>query len=85
MSDTDTHNLSNVSIEHDRILHPYIYDNSNPLESRTLLEPLDSLPMQDPRVMHGVTPVAPKHAEGMSVRDVVVIDYFCRAELKRPE
>ena len=62
-----------------------IYDNDvNPLESQTLARPMDAILVQDPRVMHGVTPIEPRDPDRPATRDVLVVDYFDKPELENP-
>ena len=62
-----------------------VYDNDrNPLASSTLSQPMDSVLVWDPHVMHGVTPIRPKNPAESAIRDVLVIGYNHRPDLKRP-
>jgi hypothetical protein len=62
-----------------------VYDNDrNPLASITLIQPMDSVLVWDPHVMHGVTPIHPKKPTESAIRDVLVIGYNHCPELKRP-
>jgi hypothetical protein len=60
-----------------------LYDeNENVLRALTLLDPLDSVYVEDARVMHNVTPVyAESHAPG--VRDMLVVTYDCSLSVGR--
>ena len=61
-----------------------VYDNDlNPLTSCTLLQPMDSIIVWDPHVMHGVTPIYPENPSESAIRDVLVIGYNYRPDLKR--
>ena len=62
-----------------------IYDNHrNPLESCTLLQPMDSIIVWDPQVMHGVSPMHPQDPDQQAVRDILLIGYSHEPELERP-
>lgn len=62
-----------------------VYDNDrNPLASTTLDQPLDSVLVWDPYVMHSVSPICPKNPTGAAIRDVLVIGYNHRPNLKQP-
>jgi hypothetical protein len=62
-----------------------VYDNDrNPLASSILSQPMDSVLVWDPHVMHGVTPIRPKNPAESAIRDVLVIGYNHRPDLKRP-
>jgi hypothetical protein len=62
-----------------------IYDlNRNPIQSFTLLEPLDSLILEDPRVMHGVTPVFAADLQSVGTRDLLGLDFIHSPLLQRP-
>ncbi|MCZ6727192.1 MAG: 2OG-Fe dioxygenase family protein [Acidobacteria bacterium] len=53
-----------------------VYDNDQrPLERLTLREPMDSLFIWDPHVMHGVSPIRPKVPGKPAIRDVLIIGY----------
>lgn len=63
-----------------------VYDNDrNPLKSSTLLQPMDSIIVWDPHVMHGVTSIKPENPSESAIRDVLVIGYNYRPNHKRPE
>jgi hypothetical protein len=62
-----------------------VYDNDgNRLASYTLRRPMDSIMVWDPYVMHGVTPICPENPGEPAIRDVLVIGYNHRPDLKRP-
>jgi hypothetical protein len=62
-----------------------IYDlERRPLQSCTLREPLDSLILEDPRVLHGVTPVEPADGKSQGVRDMLGVDFLYRPHLQPP-
>ncbi len=62
-----------------------IYDDyKNPLESKTLQQPLDSIILCEPMVMHGVSPIRPKNLDKKAFRDVLLIGYSYDPKLKRP-
>jgi hypothetical protein len=54
-----------------------IYDlERRPIWRHTLREPLDSLILEDPRVMHGVTPVLSADGVGRGTRDLLGVDFI---------
>ncbi len=60
-----------------------IYDNDRKkLASCTLQQPMDSIMVWDPYVMHGVTPIQPDNPHVPAIRDVIVIGYNFRPGLK---
>jgi hypothetical protein len=62
-----------------------IYDlNRKPIQSFTLREPLDSLILEDPRIMHGVTPVYPADKRAVGTRDLLGVDFIYSPHLQRP-
>jgi hypothetical protein len=62
-----------------------IYDlDRNPIRSFTLMEPLDSLILEDPRVMHGVTPVFAADGQSVGTRDLIGLDFIHSPRLQRP-
>jgi hypothetical protein len=62
-----------------------IYDlNRKPIERYTMRETLDSLILEDPRIMHGVTPVHPADSASLGIRDLLGIDFIHRPELEPP-
>lgn len=62
-----------------------IYDNDRQLlASTTLSQTMDSVIVWDPHVMHGVTPIHPQNTAEAAIRDVLVIGYNHRPDLKRP-
>lgn len=63
-----------------------VYDNDkNPLASTTLLKPMDTVFVWDPHVMHGVSPIAPENPGNSAIRDVLVIGYNYKPDLKSPK
>jgi hypothetical protein len=63
-----------------------IYDlDRRPIQSYTMREPLDSIILEDPRIMHGVTPVHPADGHELAIRDLLGIDFIFSPELPRPE
>jgi len=63
-----------------------IYDNNrNLLESCTLDQPMDSIIVWDPEVMHGVSPIHPQNPNERAVRDILLIGYSHEPGLERPE
>ena len=62
-----------------------VYDNDcNQLASYTLRQPMDSIVVWDPHVMHGVTPIHPKNPGEPAIRDVLVLGYNHRPGLVKP-
>lgn len=62
-----------------------VCDNDrNLLASCTLRQPMDSVLVWDPHVMHGVTPIHPENQSEPAIRDVLVIGYNYRPDLRRP-
>lgn len=59
-------------------------NNRNPLTTCTLHQPMDSIIVWDPYVMHGVTPIYPTNPSESAIRDVLVIGYNYHPDLKRP-
>jgi hypothetical protein len=54
-----------------------IYDlDRQPIGRLTLREPLDSLILEDPRIMHGVTPVHSADGANAGTRDILGIDFL---------
>jgi hypothetical protein len=55
-----------------------IYDlDRRPIRSHTMREELDSLILEDPRIMHGVTPVHSADGRTEGVRDLLGVDFIC--------
>jgi hypothetical protein len=62
-----------------------IYDlGRRPIQHYTMRDPLDSLILEDPRIMHGVTAVYPADARTVGTRDVLGVDFIHRPDLQRP-
>jgi len=62
-----------------------IYDNAKtPIESMTLNEPMDSLIIWDPHVMHSVSAILPCNNREKAFRDILLIGYTYEPDLKRP-
>ncbi len=62
-----------------------VYDNNRtPMESCTLHQPMDSIIVWDPHVMHGVSPIHPQNLSEPANRDVLLIGYSYDPNLKRP-
>ncbi len=62
-----------------------IYDlDRRPIQSYTMQEPLDSFILEDPRIMHGVTPVHPADENELAIRDILGIDFIFSPALPRP-
>ena len=63
-----------------------IYDlDRRPIQTYTMLEPLDSFVLEDPRILHGVTAVHPADGKGLAIRDLLGIDFIFAPELTRPD
>jgi hypothetical protein len=63
-----------------------IYDLAGgPIQSYTLQAPLDSLIIEDSRIMHGVTPVHPADTCTQGNRDMLGIDFIYHPTLSRPD
>jgi hypothetical protein len=63
-----------------------IYDlERRPIQSFTMREPLDSMILEDPRIMHGVTPVVPADGSTVGTRDLLGIDFIRSPNLERPD
>lgn len=62
------------------------YDNDrNPLESCTLRNPMDSMIIWDPHMMHGISPIHPKRSNKQAIRDTLLIGFLHAPDLKIPE
>lgn len=62
-----------------------IYDlDRKPLRHFTLRETLDSMILEDPRIMHGVTPVTPQDGLTIGTRDLLGVDFIYSPDLERP-
>jgi hypothetical protein len=62
-----------------------IYDlDRKPIQHYILRETLDSLILEDPRIMHGVTPVYPADGKSVGTRDMLGVDFIHSPELQRP-
>lgn len=62
-----------------------IYDlNRTPLQSYTFRHPLDSFILEDPRILHGVTPAYPADPSQTGIRDLLGIDFIASPTLARP-
>jgi hypothetical protein len=62
-----------------------IYDlNRKPIQRFILREALDSMILEDPRIMHGVTPVHPADGRTVGTRDLLGVDFICSTHLKPP-
>ena len=61
-----------------------IYDlERKPIRRHTMLEPLDSMILEDPRIMHGVTPVHPADRRTLGTRDLLGVDFIHSPHLQR--
>jgi hypothetical protein len=62
-----------------------IYDlDRKPIQRYTMRETLDSLILEDPRIMHGVTPVQAADGRTLAIRDLLGVDFIYRPHLHRP-
>jgi hypothetical protein len=62
-----------------------IYDLERvPIQRYTMRQTLDSLIFEDPRIMHGVTPVHPADGQTQGIRDLLGIDFIHNPHLQRP-
>jgi hypothetical protein len=62
-----------------------IYDlNKRPIQRLTMREVFDSMILEDPRVMHGVTPVTPDDCRISGHRDILGVDFLYSPNLDRP-
>jgi hypothetical protein len=62
-----------------------IYDLARkPIRHYTMRETLDSLILEDPRIMHGVTPVYPADGRTLGIRDLLGVDFIYSPHLQRP-
>jgi hypothetical protein len=55
-----------------------------PLFRCTMRDVLDTLILEDPRIMHGVTPVVPADGKALGNRDIFGIDFHYRPHLRHP-
>jgi hypothetical protein len=63
-----------------------MYDlDRNPIQRRTMQETLDSLILEDPRIMHGVTPVHSADGRTLGTRDLMGVDFIYSPHLQRPD
>jgi hypothetical protein len=63
-----------------------IYDlGRNPIGCYTMREPLDSFIVEDPRVMHGVTPVHSADGRTPGTRDMLGLDFIFSPRLRPPD
>jgi hypothetical protein len=62
-----------------------IYDlDRKPIQRYTMRESLDSLILEDPRIMHGVTPVHSADGRTLGTRDLMGVDFIYRPHMERP-
>jgi len=61
-----------------------VYPGEEPLSSYTLREPMDTLLLWDPHVMHGVSPIHPLDPAEPGIRDTLLIGYDPAPLLERP-
>jgi hypothetical protein len=63
-----------------------IYDlERRPIQRFTMREPLDSMILEDPRIMHGVTAVLSADGQTLGTRDLLGIDFILSPDLQRPD
>jgi hypothetical protein len=63
-----------------------IYDlEGNPIQRLTLRDSLDSMILDDPRIMHGVTPVTPGDGQSLGTRDMLGLDFIYNPDIQRPD
>jgi hypothetical protein len=61
-----------------------IYDlDQRPLQRHTLREPMDSVILEDPRILHGVTPVHPADPHSCGIRDLLGVDFIFAPTLQQ--
>jgi hypothetical protein len=61
-----------------------IYDlERRPIQRHTMRETLDSLILEDSRIMHGVTPVYPADGQTLGTRDLLGVDFIYSPQLQR--
>jgi hypothetical protein len=54
-----------------------IYDlERRPITTYTMMDEMDSFILEDPRIMHGVTPVVPADGKGEATRDLLGLDFI---------
>jgi hypothetical protein len=62
-----------------------IYDlQRRPIQRFTMRETLDSMILDDPRIMHGVTPVTSEDGRTTGTRDLLGVDFIYSPDLERP-
>jgi hypothetical protein len=62
-----------------------IYDlDRKPIHRFTMMERLDSVIMEDPRIMHGVTPVHSADGHSIGFRDLMGLDFIYSPHLRQP-
>jgi hypothetical protein len=62
-----------------------IYDlDRKPIQHYVMRETFDSMILEDPRIMHGVTPVHPADEQAVGIRDLLGIDFVYSPCLRRP-
>jgi hypothetical protein len=63
-----------------------IYDlGRNPIRRFTMRETLDSLILEDPRIMHGVTPVHSADGQTVGIRDLLGVDFIYCPDIRPPD
>jgi hypothetical protein len=62
-----------------------IYDlDRRPIWNGAMREPLDSMILEDPRIMHGVTPVRSADGRNPAIRDLLGVDFIFSPGLRPP-
>jgi hypothetical protein len=62
-----------------------IYDlDRKPIQRFTMMERLDSLILEDPRIMHGVTQVHSADGHNLGYRDLLGVDFIFTPEVRQP-
>jgi hypothetical protein len=55
-----------------------------PIQHLMMREPLDSMILEDPRIMHGVTPVYSADGRSLGTRDLLGVDFIYSPHLEQP-
>jgi hypothetical protein len=62
-----------------------IYDlDRRPIQKFTLRQPLDSMILDDPRILHGVTAVHSADGQTLGIRDLLGVDFIYSPTLQQP-
>jgi hypothetical protein len=63
-----------------------IYDlDCKPIQRFTMRDTLDSMILEDPRILHDVTPVTPLDGRTIGTRDLLGVDFIYSPDLRRPD